>query len=353
MQHLRRFVKPASLPRRVRHELESATSGGLSPITDGCSEEKLQDDLVLSQNGSEGTVVADASSLYLLVCSATAVSLEKAVLVISSEVTFQTNNATPRVHVLSVPAQAPTSEEQAKQWSQDYWPTVYKKHNPHGPAPSVLSRAEAALRPRVGTWMATARTVASDSASLLVGECIGAVVVDPSRVGGPTAVAAAGDARWKGRIERQAQDSGNVMAHAVMRVIGMVARKRRDAITSDVTTFPAGDLFLDYPLTPWESAIYSRNAMEPGGYLCTGLQIFLTHEPCVMCSMAILHSRFDQVVFARAMPQTGALSADFPGLAYGLFWLRELNWKMLAWQFVDDGDQRDSLPAFAACTTHA
>jgi len=354
LHHLRRVAKPASLPRRVRQELESAFSGGRSQITDGRPEEKLQEELVLPENGSEVTAVPDAPTLYLLVCSAKAVSLERIVLLLSSEVTFPENNIKPCIYVLSVPAQAPTSEEQAKQWSQDYWPTVYKKHNPHGPAPSVLSRAENALQPRAGTWMTIARTVASDSVNLSVGEGIGAVVIDPSMAGGPTAIAAAGDARWKGKLEQQAQESGNVMAHAVMRVIGMVARKRREALPSHMAASPAADLFLDYPLTPWESAVYLRNTMEPGGYLCTGLQIFLTHEPCVMCSMAILHSRFDQVVFATRMPRTGALSADVPGLAYGLFWLPELNWKMLAWHFMDEGDQRDPLPAFtASCTIHA
>lgn len=299
----------------------------------------------------------DASVLYLLVCSATSVSVESVVHVLSSNVTFQMKDAKLRVHVVSVPAQAPTSEEQAKQWSQDHWPSVYKKHNPHGPAPSVLSRAEDALRPFLGTWMAMARTVASACARLSVGESIGAVVVDPSMSGGPTAIATAGDARWKGKgkgkDERQAQDSGNVMAHAVMRVIGIVARKRREALPTTLAASPDADLFLDYPLTPWESAIYSRGAMEPGGYLCTGLQIFLTHEPCVMCSMAILHSRFDQVVFAERMPQTGALSADDLGLGYGLFWLPELNWKMLAWHFVDEMEQQDALPPGIACTIHA
>ncbi|MCJ1247799.1 tRNA-specific adenosine deaminase subunit tad3 [Trapelia coarctata] len=353
LQHLRRFVKPASLPLRLRQEFEFATSKGPSQTMDGCPEEKLQISRVLPENESGNDVVPDASTLYLLVCSATAVSLERVVLVLSSDVTFQTNNTKPRVHVIPVPAQAPASEEQAKQWSQDYWPAVYKKHNPHGPAPSVLSRAEDGLQLCVGTWMAIARTVASDSASLSVGEGIGAVVVDPSMAGGPTAVATAGDARWKGKMEQQVQDSGNVMAHAVMRVIGMVARKRREALPSHVAASPDADLFLDYPLTPGESAVYSRDAIEPGGYLCTGLQIFLTHEPCVMCSMAILHSRFDQVVFAKSMPRTGALSADAPGLAYGLFWLPELNWKMLAWHFVEMIDQRDALPACTARSIHA
>lgn len=305
---------------------------------------------MLPEDDSGSTVSPDASVLYLLVCSATSVSADDVVHVLSSNVTFQMENAKLRVQLALVPAQAPSSEEQAKQWSQDYWPSVYKKHHPHGPAPSVLSHAVDALRPLSGTWMAMARTAASDCARLSMGERFGAVVVDPNMAGGATAVATAGDARWKGKSEQQTRESSNVMAHAAMRVIGIVARKRREAFPTNLAGSPNADRFLDYPLTPWESKIYSRDAIEPGGYLCTGLQIFLTHEPCVMCSMAILHSRFDQVVFAKRMPPTGALSAEVPGLGYGLFWLPGLNWKMLAWQFVDEMDQQDALPA---CAIHA
>ncbi|GIQ80622.1 hypothetical protein KIPB_001450 [Kipferlia bialata] len=42
-----------------------------------------------------------------------------------------------------------------------------------------------------------------------------------------------------------------------------------------------------------------------GGYLATGLDMFLVSEPCVGCSMALVHSRIRCVVYGRSAPQGG------------------------------------------------
>ena len=44
---------------------------------------------------------------------------------------------------------------------------------------------------------------------------------------------------------------------------------------------------------------------EGRNYLLTSLTLFVTHEPCIMCSMALLHSRVKEVVYLFGMDQTG------------------------------------------------
>ncbi|PWY91280.1 hypothetical protein BO70DRAFT_329728 [Aspergillus heteromorphus CBS 117.55] len=115
-----------------------------------------------------------------------------------------------------------------------------------------------------------------------------------------------------------------------------------------------------------------------GGYLCTDLDVYLTHEPCICCCMGLLLSRFRAVIFPRggrmvsgglasepvvqpvpveteieaeaeAETETeGEAAADSaedkkkgaePAKSreyYGLHWRKELNWRALGFEFVEE-----------------
>lgn len=255
---------------------------------------------------------------------------------------FDNGKITPRVFHVTVPSLAPISAEQSEQWSEQYWPISYKNTNPYGPHPSLVARNQAEIEDQVAKWLELARSAGQSISEKCLGESLGVVVVDQTK-STPEVIAVAGDCRWRsptGAIE-QHQGTGNVMAHGVHRAIAMVAKKRLRAADTDPATLDRS-LFCDAPLTDVEQEHYIKDNINQSGYLCVDLDIYLTHEPCVMCSMAILHSRFRRCIFAKRMPRTGGMTSDTAegsaplqgGLQHGMFWRpSELNWKFLAWEY--------------------
>ena len=330
LPHLRRFVKPKYLPTN----LQTAEDGA------------LQD----SSNSDHPDDRKGDDTLFFLVCAASVFSFGEVLELLSSSI-----QPAPLLRTVKVPLLQPSSAEQAERWSREYWPTAYKRANPYGPHPSIITHAEHEIQHGVGYYMDLAKSAGQATESASKGMNIGAVVVDRNDPEDPKIVAVAGDARFN-TIPAEVSESGNVLAHATMRVIGLVARKRQELLNQSPKGPEDEDLltaFADEPLTEIERTIDQKPSIPAGGYLCLNLEIYLTHEPCVMCSMAILHSRFGKVVFQERMPQTGGLSAELENtseMSYGLFWRPELNWKLLAWQWCPD----DQLPSVAiASNVHA
>jgi tRNA-specific adenosine deaminase 3 len=261
------------------------------------------------------------------------------------------------IRSIPVPLLAPTSQVQAAFWSLQFWPTVYRKNNPLGPHPSQVCRASEEIADDAPVWMTLAHEVGRQTAARGFGEPIGAALIQ--RDGGRTRlVALAGDARWLHQ-KSKIGCTGNPMAHAVLRAVSMVAQKLvraenrvQNQKKSPIMEFEA---FQDAPITDAEKRVFDEEHPNPDGYLCHGLELYITHEPCAMCSMAILHSRMGKVIFSRRMPLTGGLGAedrghDDPDLIHcggghglGLFWRRELNWSLLAWEWEPRGARDESL----------
>ncbi|RMZ78263.1 hypothetical protein DV737_g3986, partial [Chaetothyriales sp. CBS 132003] len=288
----------------------------------------------------------------------------------------------PRCFNAVVPRYAPMSAEQAVLWTERYWPTTYNPASQQlqdAPPLNQLRRVQTELDSiHTVEYMQLARVAAMEASCRGQGRAVGAVVVNPKT---RQIVAVAGDARWWADtytrpFNQDVTGEGRPEHHALMRVVAMVANKelRRRLVVGSHTRFaltcqqsPAGQPLTDIeavfagdteelpasppspasPALPGQGPTSPKNVAESlaanfeanmtlgtrtpsrqEGYLCSGLDIYMTHEPCVCCGMAMIHSRFRACVFEKRSPGSGGLTArdDVNSLGYGLFWRRELNW---------------------------
>ncbi|GAD96465.1 tRNA-specific adenosine-34 deaminase subunit Tad3 [Paecilomyces variotii No. 5] len=200
---------------------------------------------------------------------------------------------------------------------------------------------------------------------------------------------------------------GGPELHALMRVTEMIAKRRReehdspsrnisvtqpsekgvkrrhdedDSPSGETSATPVSDKI---PLTPLETSILyspspfstdpttgepSKSRIRPrslGGYLCTGLDLYITNEPCLSCCMGMLLSRFRLTVFPRSGRMVVGGLASEPVVSpvlddpdtekppedeenndkdktkqerhyYGLHWRKELNWRALGFEFIEN-----------------
>ena len=345
--HLRRVVKPEHLPLKLQCGAVRATDlreslGDPHGRLFRSNEEDMD-----SSSATQTSTSQLHLRLFILLCSTSGCPVDKISALLNATSAFARVDLNSRLFTVVIPLSPPASEEQAQHWSQEYWPTVYKKHNAFGPQPKSIDDAAGEIRRGIEENMSVAALAGQATLAAGLGENIGAVIIDRSRSDRPLTIVVAGDARWEAQPSKERNGGGNVMAHAIMRAIAMVARKRREML-GDYSEVSRTDLatandFVEGPLTPIEVESYSRTRIVPGGYLCLDLELYVTHEPCVMCCMAMLHSRFGRVVFGTRMIRTGGLVAEqghvgesARGLGYGLFWRPALNWKFLAWQWTGE-----------------
>jgi tRNA(adenine34) deaminase len=108
---------------------------------------------------------------------------------------------------------------------------------------------------------------------------------------------------------RLAMDAGEVPVGAVVLRDGVVVGVGRNA--------PIG---AHDPTAHAEIVALRAAAAALGNYRLDGCELFVTLEPCAMCSGAMLHARLNRVVYGAAEPKTGAA-----GSVLNLFGLTQLN----------------------------
>ncbi|KAI5296107.1 tRNA-specific adenosine deaminase subunit tad3 [Ascosphaera acerosa] len=263
----------------------------------------------------------------------------------------------------------PTSLAQAQTWSRTLWPTQFNaaaQPATHSPPPPLLAQIRQSVQPRAGYYLALAQLLAQDAEGTTGrGRPVGVVLVDPDvstpedSEGRPwtACVAAAGDARYWQPADAVADTAegaaggcdGHPSRHAVMRAIAMVANKRLRTEASASATATAQAVVAPVAASPPQQPQAAPSPVEaplsaleeqcgsfapPPSYLCTNLDAYITHEPCLMCAMGLLLSRFRSVTFLRPTAREDA--AFDPHVGYGLHWRRELNWRAVTFQFISE-----------------
>ena len=97
----------------------------------------------------------------------------------------------------------------------------------------------------------------------------------------------------------------NALRHSVFNVVRKVADWRSEPTSKQGR--PEELSIASSKSGPSEDETQNNTPSNSNGthYLLTSLTLFTTHEPCIMCSMALLHSRVKEIIFVHPMDETG------------------------------------------------
>ncbi|CAO3584558.1 unnamed protein product [Absidia cylindrospora] len=90
---------------------------------------------------------------------------------------------------------------------------------------------------------------------------------------------------------------GHPLHHAVMNCVDIIASKERQN---------KQQLQVEGPKRKHDD----DDDDSPGSYLCSGYDVYVTHEPCAMCAMALVHSRISRVFYS-IPTETGCLGTIY------------------------------------------
>lgn len=192
--------------------------------------------------------------------------------------------------IVLVPVNKPYNKDLCTAWSQTYWPLVWKGN------PMVQEMRESFKRFKRSAVKKYLDAVCELSKSPTAVHPIATMIVDPLN-----------DKVMASSVDQRTDN--DPMIHPVMACINQIA----------------------------DHEFQRRKKMgdhkETNNYLCLNYDVYMTHEPCTMCAMALLHSRIGRLFYIDSSPVTGAIGNN-SGCHYMIHLSCTLNWKYEAFQYI-------------------
>lgn len=182
-----------------------------------------------------------------------------------------------------VPTTIPKTKDESIQWSERYWPISWKGNPNHRDLMNARFDffQEAALIDKLVELASASESVKSAT-----------LIARQDEEGKLTILTTASDCRQT-----------HPLKHSVMIAIDMIAQIEKE--------------------NRLKGSLISSTS-----YLCQDLLVYTTHEPCIMCSMALVHSRISRLTYIWPHALGGIESSHFIGDR------KDLNWKFQIWRWV-------------------
>lgn len=189
-----------------------------------------------------------------------------------------------KLFVVEVPLTIPMTKEISQKWSKEYWPMSWKGNPNHQYLSAIelnVENEKRQIKHLLCNW------------------------IDGSLV---TVIARENEGDIHVLTVAINNGSSSPYDHSVIKAIGCISKTEKE----------------------------KRSLGEERNYLCHNLVVYTTHEPCVMCCMALVHSRISRIIYLKESPKSGGLESN-----YQLGDRGGLNWKFDIWKWIPSGEKDD------------